>query len=149
MNINIILVKIKDYTFLNCILLVFVGFNKISHFELLKFGELYGIIRSIFNQVAHIFLWERSIMEIIRNLLKIIMWVLIIGFFFNFVMQTVSYSFYKSAKKITEISYEPCSIKFNDRLTGYGYNLDRPSDTVILFFGGSNYIAYNSVASYS
>lgn len=88
-------------------------------------------------------------MEIIRNLLKIIMWVLIIGFFFNFVMQTVSYSFYKSAKKITEISYEPCSIKFNDRLTGYGYNLDRPSDTVILFFGGSNYIAYNSVASYS
>ena len=32
-------------------------------------------------------------MEIMRILLKIIMWVLIVGFGCNFVMQTVSYSF--------------------------------------------------------
>ena len=88
-------------------------------------------------------------MEIIRIILKILMWLLIIGFSCNFIMQTVSYSFYKSAKKVTEISCEPQFIQFNDTLTGYGYNLDKTSDTVILFFGGSNYIAYNSVATYS
>ncbi len=64
-------------------------------------------------------------------------------------MQTVSYSFYKNAKKMTDISFEPQFIEFNDKLTGYGYNLDKSSDKVILFFGGSGYTAYNSVASYS
>ena len=88
-------------------------------------------------------------MEIIRSILLVLMWVLIIGFLCNAVMQKVSYSFYKNAKKMTEISYEPQFIEFNDTLTGYGYNLDKPSDKVILFFGGSNYIAYNSVATYS
>ncbi len=88
-------------------------------------------------------------MEIFRIILKIFMWFLIIGFSCNFIMQTVSYSFYKNAKKTTEISYEPQFIQFNDTLTGYGYNLDKSADIVILFFGGSNYIAYNSVASYS
>ncbi len=88
-------------------------------------------------------------MEIIRFFLIILMWFLIIGFSCNFIMQTISYSFYKSAKKINEISYEPQFIKFNDTLTGYGYNLEKPSDRVILFFGGSNYIAYNSVGIYS
>ena len=88
-------------------------------------------------------------MEIIRIILKILMWFLIIEFSCNFIMQTVSYSFYKGAKKMTEISYEPQFIQFNDTLTGYGYNLDKPSEQVILFFGGSNYIAYNSVAAYS
>jgi|GEM_PF-2616519 len=43
-------------------------------------------------------------MEIMRIILKIIMWVLIVGFGCNFVMQTVSYSFYKSAKKMTDIT---------------------------------------------
>jgi len=92
---------------------------------------------------------RKNAMEIIRIILKVLMWFLIIGFSCNFIMQTVSYSFYKGAKKITEISYEPQFIQFNDTLTGYGYNLDKPSDKIILFFGGSNYIAYNSVCSYS
>lgn len=77
------------------------------------------------------------------------MWFLIIEFSCNFIMQTVSYSFYKNAKKTDEISYHPQFIQFNDDLTGYGYNLDELSDKVILFFGGSGYIAYNSVAKYS
>lgn len=88
-------------------------------------------------------------MEIIRVGLKILMWFLIIEFLCNFIMQNISYSFYKGAKKTTEITYTPQFIRFNDTLTGYGYNLDRTSDKVILFFGGSNYIAFNSVAAYS
>ena len=88
-------------------------------------------------------------MEIIRNILKILMWFLIIGFSCNFIMQSVSYSFYKNAKKTNKVTFEPKFIRFNDNLTGYGYNLDKQSDKVILFFGGSNYIAYNSVAEYS
>lgn len=88
-------------------------------------------------------------MEIIRILLKILMWFLIIEFLCNFIMQNISYSFYKGAKKTNEISYVPQFIQFNDSLTGYGYNLDKASDKVILFFGGSNYIAYNSIATYS
>ncbi len=88
-------------------------------------------------------------MEIIRIILKILMWFLIIEFFCNFVMQTVSYSFYKNVKKTDKVSYQPQFIQFNDKLTGYGYNLDKSSDNVILFFGGSGYIAYNSVAAYS
>lgn len=88
-------------------------------------------------------------MEIVRIILNILMWFLIIGFSCNFIMQTVSYSFYKNANKTTEVTYEPEFIKFNDTLTGYGYNLDDFSDIVVLFFGGSGYIAYNSVATYS
>ena len=80
-------------------------------------------------------------METFRLILKILMWFLIIGFSCNFIMQTISYSFYKNAKKIADISYKPQFIQFSDKLTGYGYNLDIPSDSVILFFGGSNYIA--------
>ena len=87
-------------------------------------------------------------MDIIRILLKIIMWFLIVGFGCNFIMQTISYSFYKNAKKMTDISCTPQFIQFNETLTGYGNNLDsKNSSKVILFFGGSNYIAYNSVAN--
>lgn len=88
-------------------------------------------------------------MEIIRIVLMILMWFLIIGFSCNFIMQTVSYSFYKNAKKTEQVSYQPQFIRFNDTLTGYGYNLEKSSDKVIIFFGGSGYIAYNSVAEYS
>ena len=89
-------------------------------------------------------------MNIIRILLKIIIWFLIAEFGCNFIMQTISYSFYKNAKKITDISCTPQFIQFNDKLTGYGNNLDsKNNDKVILFFGGSNYIAYNSVGKYS
>ena len=77
------------------------------------------------------------------------MWVLIAGFACNFVMQTVSYSFYKRADKMTDITSVPQYIQMTDKLTGYGYNLEASSDKVILFFGGSNYIAYNSVGKYA
>ncbi|MBE5962762.1 MAG: alpha/beta hydrolase [Lachnospiraceae bacterium] len=77
------------------------------------------------------------------------MWILIIGFGCNFVMQTISYSFYKGAKQIKDASYIPVSISFNKNLTGYGYSLEKESEQVILFFGGSNDIAYNAVAKYA
>lgn len=88
-------------------------------------------------------------MEITRTILKIIMWVLIVEFGCNFVMQKISYSFYKGAKKITDITSVPQYIQITDNLTGYGYNLETDSDKVILFFGGSNDIAYNSVGKYA
>lgn len=88
-------------------------------------------------------------MEIMRVVLKIIMWILIVGFGCNFIMQTISYSFYKNAKKMPDVSYEPQFIQITDELTGYGYNLNNNSDKVILFFGGSNYIAYNSVGKFA
>jgi len=92
---------------------------------------------------------EKNI-DIIRILLKIIMWFLIAEFGCNFIMQTISYSFYKNAKKMTNISCIPQFIQLNDTLTGYGNNLDlKNNNKVILFFGGSNYIAYNSVGKYS
>ncbi|AEV68306.1 alpha/beta fold hydrolase [Acetivibrio clariflavus] len=65
-------------------------------------------------------------------------------------MQTISYSFYKNAKKMTDISCVPQFIQFNDTLTGYGNNLESKNiNKIILFFGGSNYIAYNSVGKNS
>ena len=65
------------------------------------------------------------------------------------VMQTISYSFYKGDRQLTSVSYEPQEIQINDSLFGYGYNLETPSDKVILFFGGSMYVAYNTVGMYS
>ena len=51
---------------------------------------------------------------------------------------------------MTDILCTPQFIQFNDQLTGYGNHLDmKNSNKVILFFGGSNYIAYNSVGKYS
>jgi len=95
------------------------------------------------------FVMEKK-MDIIRIFLKVIMWFLIAEFGCNFIMQTISYSFYKNAKKMTDISCTPRFIRFNDTLTGYGNNLDsKNSNKVILFFGGSNYIAYNSAGKYS
>jgi pimeloyl-ACP methyl ester carboxylesterase len=87
-------------------------------------------------------------MEIYRIILKILMWVLIAGFGCNFVMQTISYSFYKNAKQMKEIDFNPEHIQFNEKLSGYGYNLTSQSDKIILYFGGSNYIAYNSVGCF-
>ena len=88
-------------------------------------------------------------MEITRIILKIVTWILIAEFGCNFIMQTISYWFYKGAKKMTDISCNPQFIQMTDELTGYGYNLDVVSDKVILFFGGSNYIAYNSVGKFA
>ena len=88
-------------------------------------------------------------MEVVRIVLKIVMWLLIIGFGCNFMMQTISYSFYKGAKHMSDISCVPVKIQLNDKLTGYGYNLDADSNRIILYFGGSNYIAYNSVGKFA
>ena len=82
-------------------------------------------------------------MEITRIILKIVMWILIAEFGCNFIMQTISYSFYKGAKKMTDISCTPQFIQMTDELTGYGYNLDVVSDKVILFFGGPNNNIHN------
>lgn len=88
-------------------------------------------------------------MEGIRIVLLVIMWILIAEFGCNFIMQTVSYSFYKGNRKMDDISCEPQYIQMSEKLTGYGYNLDADSNKVILFFGGSNYIAYNSVGKFA
>lgn len=88
-------------------------------------------------------------MEIIRVILKIVMWVLVAEFGCNFIMQTISYSFYKGAKRMTDIDITPQFIQMTDTLTGYGYNLGKNTDTVIVYFGGSNYIAYNSVGKFA
>lgn len=87
--------------------------------------------------------------EVCRVILKIVMWVLIIGFGTNFIMQTISYSFYKNAKQMQDITYKPEVVRMTDTLTGYGYQLDTQADNIILFFGGSNYIAYNSVGRFA
>ena len=65
------------------------------------------------------------------------------------VMQTISYSFYKGNRQLTEVSVIPQEIQINDSLSGYGYNLQAESDKVILCFGGSMYGAYNTVGMYA
>ena len=81
-------------------------------------------------------------------ILKVIMIVLIVYFVSDTVMQTISYSFYKGDKKLKDIRYEPVEIQISEKLYGYGYNMDKESDKVILFFGGSMYIAYNTIGMY-
>lgn len=80
--------------------------------------------------------------------MKVFLWVLVAGLGCNFVMQNVSYSFYKNAKQMKEVVFTPEYIQFSEELSGYGYNLTSDADKLILFFGGSNYIAYNSVGSF-
>lgn len=47
-------------------------------------------------------------MDAIRIIfIKIIMWFLVAGFGCNFILQTISYSFYKNAKKMTDVSCIP------------------------------------------
>lgn len=84
----------------------------------------------------------------VKKLFKVCVWGLMIVIGCNFVMQTISYSFYTRAKKMKNITVKPQAIQINDKLSGYGYHLEQSSGQVILFFGGSNYIAYNSVGKY-
>lgn len=50
----------------------------------------------------------RGQMDAIRIIfIKIIMWFLVAGFGCNFILQTISYSFYKNAKKMTDVSCIP------------------------------------------
>ena len=81
-------------------------------------------------------------------ILKIIMYVLILFFATDAIMQHISYSFYKGDRQLKDVTYEPVEIQINESLYGYGYNLDAETDKVILFFGGSMYIAYNSAGMY-
>ena len=46
------------------------------------------------------------------------------------VMQNISYSFYKGDRQLKEIKYEPEAIQINEKLSGYGYNLEKDSDKI-------------------
>ena len=92
---------------------------------------------------------ENKIMNAGYIILKIVMWVLIVFFVSDTIMQFISYSFYKGDRQLKEVACNPVKIQINDSLYGYGYNLDSDSDKVILFFGGSMYIAYNTVGMYA
>ncbi|SFY09862.1 hypothetical protein SAMN04487832_1284 [Ruminococcus sp. XPD3002] len=88
-------------------------------------------------------------MNVAYIILKILMWILIILFLGDFIMQTISYSFYKGDKKLKDTTFVPEAIQISNNLSGYGYNLSKDSDHLILCFGGSMYIAYNTVGMYS
>lgn len=67
-------------------------------------------------------------------ILKIIMWVLIVFFVSDAIMQFISYSFYKGDRQLKKVTYDPEAFQINESLFGYGYNLDMDSDKIILFF---------------
>ncbi len=87
-------------------------------------------------------------MGITYIILKTLMIVLVVFFATDAVMQFISYSFYKGDRQFKSVKYEPEEIQIGEGLFGYGYNLDSQADKVILFFGGSMYVAYNSVGMY-
>ena len=91
---------------------------------------------------------EKKKVNIAYIVLKIIMFVLIAFFATDAIMQYISYSFYKGDRQLKKVAYEPVEIQINESLYGYGYNMDVEDDKVILFFGGSMYIAYNTVGMY-
>ncbi|MBR0476311.1 MAG: hypothetical protein IJJ66_05805 [Treponema sp.] len=95
---------------------------------------------------------EKKKVSVAYVLLKTVMIVLIVFFASDGLMQFISYSFYKGDRKFKEVRYEPIELEIKasgkECLYGYGYNLDSKSSSVILFFGGSMYIAYNSVGMY-
>jgi pimeloyl-ACP methyl ester carboxylesterase len=80
---------------------------------------------------------------------KILMWVLILLFAGDLILQTISYGFYKGNQKLAKTVFKPQKIQISEKLSGYGYNLSEDSDHLILCFGGSKYIAYNTVGMYS
>lgn len=88
-------------------------------------------------------------MEIARIVLKILMWVLIVGFLSNYVLRTVSYAFYKGKRQKENLTVTPEKVVYADKLTGYGYHLTSESNAIILCFGGSFYVAYNTVGLFA
>ena len=80
--------------------------------------------------------------------LKILIWILMIGLISNIVLQRVSYSFYKKAKSFEHIEFKPVKININKKLVGYAYNLDLSSNNVVIMFGGSGYTAFNTIGVY-
>ena len=87
-------------------------------------------------------------MNVAYVIVKIIMWIMIVLFAGDFVMQTISYSFYKGERKLEQVTFQPEKIQVANGLIGYGYALEQESDHVILCFGGSMYVAYNTVGMY-
>ncbi len=88
-------------------------------------------------------------MKVMRFILKIIMWLLISGFLVNYVFRTISYSFYKGNRQMEKVHVIPQKIYYTDKLTGYGHNLAKDSNSLILCFGGSFYVAYNTVSLFA
>lgn len=87
-------------------------------------------------------------MNIVYTILKSITIIFIVFFTMDAVMENISYSFYKGDWEMEDVVYTPAEIQISETLFGYGFNMDMDSDKVILFFGGSEYIAYNSVGMY-
>ncbi len=87
-------------------------------------------------------------MKILKIAFKIIGVVLVI-IIISLVLRNISYSFYKGEKKKDNLKIIPEKITFKDGLTGYGYNLDKESESIILCFGGSFYVAYNTVGIFA
>jgi pimeloyl-ACP methyl ester carboxylesterase len=87
-------------------------------------------------------------METARVILKTIMWILIVGFLSNAVLRSISYSFYKGKRQVEAVNVPPQKLTYAAGLTGYGCHLERESGALILCFGGSGYIAYNTVGLY-
>ncbi len=100
------------------------------------------------NEACAVLLWG-IVMKAVKMIFKIVLWVLVAGILSNFVMRTLSYSFYKGNKKKDTVHVISQKIHFTDTLTGYGYHIDHESNAVILSFGGSFYIAYNTVGLFA
>lgn len=88
-------------------------------------------------------------MKVIRLFSKIFIWSLLIAFIANYFMRAISYSFYKGDKQKENLKVYPRKLTYKEGLTGYSYNSDKYSDSIILCFGGSFYIAYNTVGIFA
>ena len=82
-------------------------------------------------------------MSVAYVILKVIMWIMIVLFIGDFVMQTISYSFYKGDRKLEQVTFQPEKIQVDEGLTGYGYALEQNSDNVITQL--SSVILFSSV----
>lgn len=91
----------------------------------------------------------KSDRSLFSKILKVGIWILILALVTNFVMRTLSYSFYKGDQQREDVKISPTLVNFSQGLTGYGHHLDQKSDAIILCFGGSFYPAYNVVGLYA
>ncbi|MGN0194437.1 MAG: alpha/beta fold hydrolase [Pseudoramibacter sp.] len=91
----------------------------------------------------------RSVNHGVYIVFKILMWALILLFAGDLILQTISYGFYKGDQKLTKTTFKPQKIQISEKLSGYGYHLTKNADHLILCFGGSKSIAYNTVGMYS
>jgi cytochrome c-type biogenesis protein CcmE len=76
----------------------------------------------------------------------------VLGIVFNLVFRTISYSFYKNPKKSPEVdeAIKKLEMGQDKRLVGYVRSTDySKAKKTIIYFGGSEDIAYNAVIKYS